>query len=236
MWGEPHTVLKHHAVGCTSCRGLVQVDEANDMKRVRAILAIACATGILALLRPNVIHAADKSSALIDSPYSGEFIRTGPAFACKIKPPTKLSAAEIEKLSEHACLRIGSLAVGNKAGVLKAALGEPSRVAPGPSDTTSWVYFFGKTPSAPYLVASVWHDTLVALQVTGREPADAYGFNGVKLGDATEAVIKRLGKPMVIRPTDEATTTTWSYQPWPFSFEVTDGHVTSIRLADPRFN
>jgi hypothetical protein len=206
------------------------------MKRVRAILAIACATGVSGLLQPGAIHAQDTSATLVDSPYPGEFIRTGPAFACQIRAPAKLSPAEIEKLSEHACLRIGSLTVGNKAVVLKAALGEPNRVTPGQKEATSWVYFFGKTPAAPYLVASIWHDTLVALQITGREPADAYGFGGLKLGDTSEATIKRFGKPMVAQRTGEGTTELWSYQPWPFSFEITDGRVTSIRVADPKFN
>ena len=25
----------------------------------------------------------------------------------------------------------------------------------------------------------------------------------------------------------------WAYRPWPFSFEVTAGHVTSIRISEP---
>jgi hypothetical protein len=206
------------------------------MKRIWAILAITCAAAISILFQPGVTHAQNKSAALIDSPYPGEFIRTGPSFACQIKAPSKLSPAEIEKLSEHACLRIGALAVGNKVTMLKAALGEPSRIHPGRKEATAWVYFFGKTAAASYLVASVWHETLVALQVTGREPADAYGFSGIKLGDTAEAAIKRLGKPMVAQPTGEGTTEIWSYQPWPFSLEITDGHVTSIRVADPQFN
>jgi hypothetical protein len=66
-------------------------------------------------------------------------------------------------------------------------------------------------------------------------PADSYGFSGVKLGDSTDAAIKRRGKPMVAQPTGEGTTEIWSYQPWPFSLEITDGRVTSIRVADPQF-
>ena len=152
-----------------------------------------------------------------------------------LKALKKLSPEEIERLSEHACLRIGALAIGNKAAVL-AALGKSGRVVQGPKETTSLVYFFGKTAGAPYLVASIWRETLVALQVTGHEPANAYEFNGIKLGDTTEFVIKHLGKPMATGPSSEANTELWSYQPWPFSLEITDGRVTSMRVADPQFN
>ena len=115
-------------------------------------------------------------------------------------------------------------------------LGQPSRLVDGPKGTKVWVYFFGKTNDGPYLAASIWQDKLVVAQVTGRLPADKFGFNGIALGATGETVTQQLGKPMVVRPSSEPNTDLWSYQPWTFSVEMSDGRVTSIRVADPKFN
>ena len=204
------------------------------MGRPWTILAVALALGM-----PEFGQSAGAQQDrpdLVDPGYRGTFVRSGPGFGCRMESPKKLSPDEIKALSEHACLRIGPFVVGSKAAVLKSALGEPSRTRPGAKDTTTWVYFFGKTNDAPYLVASIWHDRLVAIQVTGRMPADDYGFNGITLGATTETVLKQLGKPMVVKANSEPNTDVWSYQPWPFSLEMTSGQVTSIRVADSQFN
>ena len=51
-----------------------------------------------------------------------------------------------------------------------------------------WADFFGKTNDDPCLLASIWKDRLVAIQVTGRLPADKYVFNGITLGATAESV------------------------------------------------
>src|SRR5882724_10756634 len=131
-------------------------------------------------------------------------------------------------------MRIGPLVVGMEAAALKALLGEPSRQIQGPKDTTVRAYFFGKTNDDPYLLASIWQDRLVAIQVTGRLPADKYV--GITLGATAESVTKQLGKPMLVGPSSQPNTDVWSYQPWTFSIEMSGGRVTSIRVADPQFN
>jgi hypothetical protein len=204
------------------------------MRRAWAILAVVLTLGMLDLNQST--FAQKDRPDLVDPGYRGTFIRSGAGFACRTDPGEKLSPDQIKALSEHACLRIGPFVVGSKAAVLKSSLGEPNRTQRGAKDTTVWVYFFGKTNDAPYLVASIWHDRLVAIQITGRMPADDYGFNGIALGAATATVLKFLGKPMDVKPSSEPNTDVWSYQPWPFSLEVTNGQVNSIRVADPQFN
>jgi hypothetical protein len=41
------------------------------------------------------------------------------------------------------------------------------------------------------------------------------------------------GQPNHIEPSGEKGTELWTYNPWPFSFEVRDGHVSSIRIREP---
>jgi hypothetical protein len=173
---------------------------------------------------------------LVDPIHRGHYVRSGPAFACKIEPSGKLSPDQAKALSEHSCMRIGPLVVGMEAAALKASLGQPNREVEGPNSTTVWVYFFGKTNDDPYLLASIWQDRLVAIQVTGRLPADKYGFNGIVLGATAEGLTKQFGKPMSVGPSSEPNTELWTYQPWTFSFELNGGRVTSIRVADPQFN
>ena len=206
------------------------------MMRARTMFAIAAAIVILEGAQATGVLAQQARPDLVDPVHRGYYKRTGPGFGCQIEAPGKLSPEQIKALSEHACMRIGPLVVGMDTAALTALLGQPSRQIQGPKDTTVWAYFFGKTNDDPYLLASIWKDRLVAIQVTGRLPADKYVFNGITLGAAAESVTKQLGKPMRVGPSSLPNTDVWSYQPWTFSLEMSGGRVTSIRVADPQFN
>ena len=186
--------------------------------------------------QPTDVLAQQARPDLVDPVHRGYYKRSGPGFACVIRPSEKLSPEQIKALSEHACMRIGPLVVGMEAAALKTALGQPAREIRGPKDTMVWAYFFGKTNDDPYLLASVWKDRLVAIQVTGRLPADEYVFNGITLGASAETVTNKLGEPMRVGPSSLPKTDVWSYQPWTFSLELSGGRVTSMRVADPQFN
>jgi hypothetical protein len=58
-------------------------------------------------------------------------------------------------------------------------------------------------------------------------------FNRVKLGDGTQVLVSIFGAAIQTKPSGEKDTDLWDYPPWPFSFEVKDGLVTSIRISDP---
>jgi len=87
----------------------------------------------------------------------------------------------------------------------------------------------------PYLVATVQKDRIVALQVSGSATTKDFGFNHINLGDDTKTLIRYFGAASRVGPSGEAGTDLWSYQPWPFSFEVKAAHVTSIRIVDPTY-
>lgn len=116
---------------------------------------------------------------------------------------------------------------------LKAALGEPHRTRPGANGSMQWVYFVGQRDHYPYLVATVLKERIVALQVTGPSAAQGYGFNHVDLGATSDALVAIFGQPNHVEPSELKGTELWAYRPWPFSFEVTAGHVTSIRISEP---
>jgi hypothetical protein len=206
------------------------------MTRARTMFAIAAAIVILEGAQATDALAQQARPDLVDPVHRGYYKRSGPGFACVIGPAEKLSPEQIKALSEHAYMRIGPLVVGMEAAALKALLGQPSRQIQGPKGTTVWAYFFGTTNDDPYLVASIWQDRLVAIQVTGRLPADKYVFNGITLGATAEIVTRQLGKPMLVGPSSQPNTDVWSYQPWTFSIEMNGGRVTSMRVADPQFN
>ncbi|MBR1284544.1 hypothetical protein JQ597_21070 [Bradyrhizobium sp. AUGA SZCCT0177] len=200
------------------------------------MFAMAGAIAMMGLAQATDALAQQARPDLVDPVHRGYYKRPGPGFACVIGPSEKLSPEQIKALSEHACMRIGPLVVGMAAAAVKSALGQPSRQIEGPKGTTVWVHFLGNANEEPYLLASIWKDRLVAIQVTGRSPADKYGFNGLTLGATADNVTKQLGKPMLVGPSSQPNTDVWSYKPWTFSIEMSGGRVTSIRVADPQFD
>ena len=133
-------------------------------------------------------------------------------------------------------MRIGPLVVGMEAAAVKSALGPYSRRIDGPKSTAVWFYFLGNPNEEPYLLASIWQQRLVAIQVTGHKPADKFGFNDLTLGATTETVTKVFGAPKRSIPSSQPNTDVWLYHPWTFSFELSGGRLTSIRVADPQFD
>lgn len=164
----------------------------------------------------------------------GEWRRTGAAFACVVASPQKLSPSELKPdVLEKACLHIGPFMIGSDARKVTSALGAPHRVVPQPKNANSLIYFLEQSERHPYLVVTVLNETIVALQVTGPTPAKDYSFNNINLGDSTETLSQQFGPARQTNASSDKDTVVWSYRPWPFSFEVNAGRVTSIRIADP---
>jgi hypothetical protein len=133
----------------------------------------------------------------------------------------------------RACQHIGPFVIGEEAKAVKAALGEPHRTLPGPDGRTQWIYFLGQREHYPYLVVTLQNKRIVVLQVTGSSAAQGYGFNHIDLGATSDALVAIFGQPNHVEPSELKDTELWAYGVWPFSFEVKDGHVTSIRISEP---
>lgn len=184
-------------------------------------------------------QAADGTpGAPVVSYQRGEWIRAGAGFACRV-PSTQRIPPEAIRPEEmtRACLHMGPFVIGDEAQTLKSLLGTPHRTHPLPKGATAWVYFVDGPGRYPYLVATVLQDRIVALQITGPAPATSkdFSFNHIDLGAGIDTLLKIFGPVKHTQPSTEKDTDVWSYPPWPFSFEVKDSHVTSIRITDPAF-
>jgi hypothetical protein len=186
-------------------------------------------------------QAGDPPAGQAGADLEAEWVRQGNNFVCRTKPtPTtestsKLSRDEILAQIMRACLRMGPLAVGDETKLIEPMLGKPGRTLAQPNDATALVFFLGQPGRLPYLVVTVQQDRIVALQVSGSEGAERFSFNQIALGTTSDALLKRFGRPLQSGPSGLKDTELWSYNPWNFSFEVTGGRVTSIRIAAKGF-
>jgi hypothetical protein len=163
----------------------------------------------------------------------GEWRRVGPSFACKVDAPQQIPPSAIDPDALlMACMHMGPFVIGDEARTL-SILGPPHRTVPQPKEAKALVWFVGEPGHYPYFVATVRNDRIAALQITGTPHAKAYGFNHINLGDGTEALTRYFGPAFRVGKSDLPDTDVWHYGPWPFSFEVKDGRVTSIRISDP---
>jgi hypothetical protein len=172
------------------------------------------------------------SSKPPDPELRGQWLRVGQTFACKVEAGKHITPPDPDILS-FACQRMGALGVGISEASLKAVLGEAHRKLPPANNASNYVYFLGKPDHYPYLAATVTTNRVVALQISGEAPVAGYSFNQINLGDSTEKLMARFGGPFHVGPSGLEKTDLWSYRPWPFSFEVREDRVTSIRIIDP---
>jgi hypothetical protein len=164
----------------------------------------------------------------------GEWRRAGAGFACAVGPTNRLAPGEIKpEILSQACLHMGRFMVGDDAQMLSTTLGKPHKTLAQPKGATAWVYFLEAAGQYPYLVATVSKNRIVALQVTGPAAAKGYTYNHIDLGAPTDILVQYFGQPNHLEPSEEKDTELWAYRPWPFSFEVRGGHVTSIRINEP---
>ena len=179
---------------------------------------------------------APQTTGTAGSGLRGEWRRAGQGFACRVVSPRQLPHdATVADLLVRACQHIGPLSLGNDAKAVASILGPPHRTLPQPNGVTASIYFLGRPGEYPYLVVSIAQERVVALQVTGPVAAKGYDFNHVELGADTGTLIQHFGPAVTLKPSSEKDTDVWTYGPWPFSFEVKGGRVTSIRISEAGF-
>ncbi|WP_229184320.1 hypothetical protein [Bradyrhizobium oropedii] len=166
-----------------------------------------------------------------DPELRGEWRRAGPGFACEVVTGNKQQPDPDQLII--ACQRLGALSVGVPESALIASFGEPQRKLDQPDNAVGYVYFLGKPQQYPYVVGTVKAGRVIALQASGEAPVAAASFNQVNLGDSTDKLRARFGIAFHVGPSGLANTDLWSYGQWPFSFEVRNERVTSIRITDP---
>ena len=205
------------------------------MNAVLQHLAVAIVAAGLSFESANsqpVAPAADNAAKFRD--LHGEWRRAGAGFACVVGPATKLAPEAVTPdILSRACLHMGPLMVGDSAQVLKNTLGAPHKTLPQPDGATALIYFIEAADHYPYLVVTVAKNRIIALQLTGPAAAKGYTYNHIDLGVPADTLVQFFGQPTHFEPSEEKGTELWTYNPWPFSFEVRDGHVSSIRIHEP---
>jgi hypothetical protein len=163
----------------------------------------------------------------------GEWYRSGPTFVCKVSPGRQLPEPVDPNILAHACQHMGPLKIGDPARNLPFEMGgPPHRTRTLQDGQQALLYFLEKHEQYPYLVVTVSKDRIVALQITGTAAAKKFSFNGVNLGDTTDALAQRFGPARQLGPSSLKDTDLWSYSPFAFSFEVKDRRVISIRISE----
>jgi hypothetical protein len=185
---------------------------------------------ILSLALTAFAALAASSAASYDDP-TPRFQREGNAFSCHMNTPDyRTSEAE----DRDVCLRIGPFHTGTTRAEIETLLGSPVKTA----QTNSGDFFAYRLQSnasgemTTYLVASYSAEgKATSLQLTGAPWDGAWPFCGITLGTPEARVVERMGEPLQIDVSDDPGAKQWSYSPWTFSFEIKNGVVSSIRIA-----
>ncbi|MFC1620600.1 tetratricopeptide repeat protein [Candidatus Neomarinimicrobiota bacterium] len=132
-------------------------------------------------------------------------------------------------------LHIGNLQIGDSLHHIEKELGEMFDVRSNENGSESRVYHlrtsFKKYPS--YLVLTHLEGIVKAIQISGFQTDEPYSFSTIRLGLSKRYLKKVLGPPASVAPVEEITADLWSYEPYPFDFEIIKGVVFSIRVREP---
>jgi hypothetical protein len=199
------------------------------------------------LSRPKIGDTVSQSTKA--PPADGEFRRSsGPAFSgigCTMVVP-----ASPQDANANHCLRLGPVQVAMELGALQKALialnttpersiSEPRQVGATPDGgrtlmiPLATVEQGGKTGLLSYLVVLVDRANRVdTLQITGRASvaSEQLPFSSIRLGTPQDRVIDLLGLPSAVTDVPQIKGRNWSYAPFPFSIEILNGQVYSVRL------
>jgi hypothetical protein len=187
------------------------------------LLTIGCAY-LLGMILPA-------SSADFADPLP-RYERAGNGFGCHMD---KADFQKGEKEKRDVCLRIGILFAGMARSDAEALLGKP--VESMPSGARQAFAYSLQTDNTglmvTYAVLTYQDDGRAdSIQLTGQPWKGGWQFCGLTLGSSEAAATARLGSPLQTEKTDQPNTLQWNYSPWTFSFEVSAGAVTSIRIAE----
>jgi len=141
------------------------------------------------------------------------------------------------------CLRVGEVYVGERRDEVEGTLGAPQRSLPQRNGTVAYMYlvfFDGSQRGAYYVIeyeSAEGSEIVRSLQLTRDRPPLPLDFSCVLLGDPAERLTRQVGPPARIAPFDDASIAVkgqqWTYGPLPFSAEIVDNRVYSIRVWRP---
>lgn len=221
--------------------------------RAQALLALFYAPAVLAIAG----SAAWAQAKLVPpkSPETAAINREGPADREFFANNGKIGCRTITAPSAGytPCLRLGSLQIDMQflalqrtlvqiGGIPERFIFDPRLVSTSPEGVRTLlipvetVESGGQTKLLSYLVVLVDKaHSVQTLQLTGRANAitEKLPFSRLRLGTSQERVSDVLGLPSSVADAPQIKGKMWSYAPFPFSFEMSNGAVVSIRISRP---
>jgi hypothetical protein len=133
-----------------------------------------------------------------------------------------------------ACLHVGWIKIGGSYSLVEKKYSTPSQeLHLRTGDTVEVFQFTNPDSNVTYLAITVKSGMVSAIEIQGEHAVDSLSFSSINLGDLPGHLIEILGKPSKSLPVQETGGTLWSYVPFPFSFEITNGKVSSIKIWRP---
>lgn len=157
------------------------------------------------------------------------YMRAGPGFACR-EPVTPGLSPEAW-LASLPCLRFGPLALSMTPAEADALMARPFRTIDIGQGALARFYFFGQDRQRPYVAVVIRNDKITALQMTGALPDPRFVFSGIAPGMPQARLEERFGQPFSREPVASVGSELWQYGPHPFTFEVRDNQVFSVRIS-----
>lgn len=169
-----------------------------------------------------------------ERPVVGQFVRSGEnSFGCVARAGLSPTG---DPLSQ--CLVLGPVKIGTSEAEVRMQLGAPFAELDDGIGGVAYVHALswggapeGSDPTTYLILSYDEAGNAKSIQLSGSErPSCCWQFSGLTVGDSSEAVIDALGVPFSRSDTGAHGASLWQYGPWPFSFEIAAGVVSSIRI------
>ncbi len=181
---------------------------------------------IITVLVPCLAMA--QTTAIEDKPLPPKFFKSG-----QIKSGAD-KLIDCEDAQSIHCLSIGDITIGGDFDKLKEQLGSPWHSLPRKDRSIDAVYPLRIYQySTAYWVISHKDNRIIAVQLTGNRSPQALLFSGLQLGDKYDKVIETLGHPKARRQYGKNEAYLWDYSPLPFSLEIHNNRLYSVRIHMP---
>jgi hypothetical protein len=187
----------------------------------------------------NVPSTEEMRKVVSDPKNSGSYRFVGNTLVCISNFPAGAVLPSDPDL--YYCLKIGQLKIGMSLDDVTSRLGAPQQDIRQSNGVTASMFVVLRTTSrSAYWVVSHKDGKVVAIQLTGTAvPVDAklstadYEFSGITLLAPEGKVRELLGPRFSESPVPQIQGTQWNYAPFPFSIQMQDGKVYSIRIHQP---
>ncbi len=177
-----------------------------------------------------------QTTTLEDKPSPPEFFKSG---QLKSGADKRINCEDTQNIN---CLSIGDITIGGDFDKLKEQLGTPWHSLPKKDRSIDAVYPLRIYQySTAYWVISHKDNRIIAVQLTGNRSPQALLFSGLQLGDKRDKVIATLGYPKARRAYGKNggknggknDAHLWDYSPLPFSLEIYNDRLYSVRVHMP---